>query len=244
MLNWSKGCVAKKGNGFVLVDFDEGTIHLTADAEADLEQYASMWNKLDALTAAIAALRMQGEFDDANELEELWNEIKAGADSILCALKALYQEEQEATTCSSKARRPLEDFPGPMECFNGQNCISCQKHITNLDGTEGYPCMTCKDNDGCKSCLVKGTWLCKHRGGLRRNNMTCNRWTCEQCIDGSCPIALEEEWIRCAGFSTKDFKSEFSCKKCYNRKKGCDNCIFEGTEVCSNYEQNMEKENV
>lgn len=33
--------------------------------------------------------------------------------------------------------------------------------------------------------------------------MTCNSWTCEQCIDGSCPITLEKELIRGAGLVSR-----------------------------------------
>lgn len=74
--------------------------------------------------------------------------------------------------------------------------------------------------------------------------MPCNRWACEHCIDGSCPITLEKELIRGAGFSIEDFELEPSCEECYNRKRGCDNCILEGTEWCTNYEQSMEEKNV
>lgn len=93
MLTWNTGFAVKKNDCFLLSDFDEGDTKLTLDAEEDLEQYISMRRQMDALEAAIVALRTQGDFENVGELEELWNMIKEGADGSLCIIKAFYMTE-------------------------------------------------------------------------------------------------------------------------------------------------------
>ena len=46
------------------------------------------------------------------------------------------------------------------------------------------------------------------------------------CIDGSCPIARADEYAE-RGYDIVD-----NCDECY-RYGGCDDCYFEGTDLCS-----------
>lgn len=54
---------------------------------------------------------------------------------------------------------------------------------------------------------------------------TCPNYCGISCIDGSCPIALQEE------YSEQGCDTIKSCDECY-RNNGCDDCAWEDTELC------------
>ena len=45
------------------------------------------------------------------------------------------------------------------------------------------------------------------------------------CVDGSCPIALREE------YEERGYDVVHSCKECHYYR-GCEDCAFEGTKQC------------
>ena len=57
-------------------------------------------------------------------------------------------------------------------------------------------------------------------------NKNCKRYTGVACVNGSCPIALKDEYEeRCMDVPK-------SCKECWYYK-GCEDCAFAGTDNCT-----------
>ena len=59
-----------------------------------------------------------------------------------------------------------------------------------------------------------------------KNSKTCEGYVAVRCIDGSCPIALRDE------YQEYGIPVVWSCEECVDYDGGCENCIFEGTDVC------------
>ena len=53
------------------------------------------------------------------------------------------------------------------------------------------------------------------------------------CIDGGCPIALKDEYME------RGYDIVYSCDEC-NYCKGCEDCIFDGTEYCAKAEDKQD----
>lgn len=55
----------------------------------------------------------------------------------------------------------------------------------------------------------------------------CNKFCCDNCVNGSCQIANSAEYEERGGDVIH------SCEECFYYAE-CKDCIFSGTEVCSN----------
>ena len=61
-------------------------------------------------------------------------------------------------------------------------------------------------------------------------NKRCESYCGVSCIDGSCPIANREE------YAERGYDIVHDCKECY-RYNGCEDCCFEGTEICPEFKK-------
>lgn len=61
--------------------------------------------------------------------------------------------------------------------------------------------------------------------------MICENYTASACVDGSCPMALKEEYPYYGDVGVN------SCDECYHHKGSCDSCIFEDTDICNKEEK-------
>lgn len=53
----------------------------------------------------------------------------------------------------------------------------------------------------------------------------CKHYTGVHCIDGSCPKALEDDYIE------RGIEVPVNCSECWYHK-GCEDCAWDGTEIC------------
>ncbi len=65
-------------------------------------------------------------------------------------------------------------------------------------------------------------------------NEYCPSFTGSACTDGTCPVALSEE------YPEYDIDVPSSCFEC-SGYKGCENCIWDKTLVCPYYQDNLKK---
>ena len=61
----------------------------------------------------------------------------------------------------------------------------------------------------------------------------CKQYVGVACVDGSCPMALSEE------YEERGMDVPKSCKDCW-RYKGCEDCALSGTEYCGKTEGGVE----
>lgn len=55
--------------------------------------------------------------------------------------------------------------------------------------------------------------------------MYCKNYVGIACVDGSCPVALREEYAECCG------PVLYNCAECW-MYRGCEDCAFDGTDMC------------
>jgi len=58
--------------------------------------------------------------------------------------------------------------------------------------------------------------------------MICDRFCTVNCVDGSCPIALREE------YAERGIPVVYSCNECVNHTS-CDDCNWQGTDMCDKH---------
>lgn len=60
---------------------------------------------------------------------------------------------------------------------------------------------------------------------MSRNDKICGSYVGVSCVDGSCPIALADEYAVCGMDVVRE------CRDCWFNK-GCEDCALRGTEYC------------
>lgn len=63
-----------------------------------------------------------------------------------------------------------------------------------------------------------------------KERQVCKGYCGVSCVDGSCPMANREE------YAERGYDIVHNCDECHYYK-GCEDCCFDGTEMCAKIEQ-------